>query len=56
MLHHVARKCMGLKAIEGIFQTTQPDVTESPVGTSARAAFVIEWARYRPLSRGRVPL
>lgn len=53
---HVARKCTALKAIEGIFQTTQPGVTESPVGTSARAAFVIEWARYRPLSRGRVPL
>lgn len=55
VLRHVARKCMALKAIEGIFQTT-PGVTESPVGTSARAAFVIEWARYRPLSRGRVPL
>lgn len=49
-------KCMALKAIEGIFQTPQPSVTESPVGTSARTAFVIEWAWYRPLSRGRVPL
>lgn len=56
VLRHVARKCTALKVIEGIFQTTQPGVTESPVGTSARASFVIEWALYRPLSRGRVPL